>query len=180
MTVIRDNTTSVSRLVSCTCVCAPVCACACVCVSLKCPVLPVEFSVSLSPLWLFGCMSKTTERLLIQAYICIIIRSEPCQLSAWALLQLLMKLQHTLMTHDALRAWELCGLKAVMSKAILIGHDNRKWHQLKAQRAIVCNPWKSHDHCMCGLTDEDGWAWEYSKTQRHNHSNNKILQRRDS
>lgn len=32
--------------------------------------------------------------------------------------------EHVLLTHDALRAWELCGSEIL--RALLIGHDNRK------------------------------------------------------
>ena len=73
--------------------------------------------------WLYV---RRAERLFIPAYICIIIGSELCQLWVGALLQQLMKRQeHALMTHDALRAWEPCGLKA----EILQGSFNWLWQQ---------------------------------------------------
>lgn len=73
-----------------------------------------------TPPWLYV---QNAERLFNTAYICIIIGSELCQLWAWALLQQLMKQQqqqeHALLTHDALRAWELFGLKLGILRAHL-------------------------------------------------------------
>lgn len=65
--------------------------------------------------------------------------------------------EHALLTHDALRAWELCGLKAEILKARLIGYDNRKWHQLEAQGALVYKSWEWDDCCMWFIKDG---AWK--------------------
>lgn len=97
---------------------------------------------------------QSVERLFIPAYICIIIRSELCQLWASALLRQLMKQQeHALLTHDALRAWELCGSEIL--RALLIGHDNRKWHQLRAQETVGCKFWESDDCSLWWFIEQD-------------------------
>lgn len=111
-------------------------------------------SSSLKMTVVFWLHVQSVERLFIPAYICIIIRSELCQLWASALLQQLMKQQeHALLTHDALRAWELCGSEIL--RALLIGHDNRKWHQLQAQETVGCKFWESDDCSLWWFIEQD-------------------------
>lgn len=80
------------------------------------------------------------------------ITSKLFRLEARVLLQQLVEQQErVLLTHDALRAWELCGLKV----GIFAGSFNWLWQQ-EMTSAACPGGWEQHDHlweledvCMC-------------------------------